>query len=242
MVHECLYSNEKALVKDIARSLQATGEYRGVYSSINLANYKPDKHWSQWYGEHSPTLQPEIDLLLVSFGYRTLLIRGVEVKYIAIKTRKKKDKKETKISESYYAGIEQALSILRLGVDEAWLWHFFDRNVPSELIGKYVGACHGIIQSLKLPIGYSAYLVEEEEEVHIYGEGYKLISNEPFITPLYVPYYSTELTKKKNCRSNWWKSYLKLAPKNPLFDHPIAKEVVMKTREFLKLMLNIPSE
>jgi len=238
------YPSEKELVKDIVRRLQATGEYRGVYSFINLANYKPDKHWSQWYGEHSPTLQPEIDLLLVSLGYETTYIKGVEVKYITMRTSKRKGREEVKISEPYYAGIEQALSILRLGVDEAWLWHFFDQNVPSELIGKYLGACYRIIDSLELPIGYSAYLLEKEE-IYVPGKSIRLAPIEPLITPIYVPNYyieRVEFIKKGSERNNWWKCYLKPAPKNPLFTKMLVKKAIKETREFLKLMLNIPSK
>jgi len=230
MVNESIFKNEKELVEYIVGKLRAAGEYKEVYSFINLAKHKPDKYWPRWYGAYPLTLQPEIDLLLVSFGYGRVHIEGIEVKYIVIKEKTK----------SYYAGIEQSLSILRFGVDRAWLWHFFDQNVPQEFIVEYVGACYGIILYLQLPIGYSAYLLEKESPTRDVIP----VSEEPVITPISVlsPYYSRELIKMEDKRSNWWRVPVRPAPENPLLNNPLAKDSVAETREFLRLVLGIPSK
>lgn len=229
------FRNERELVNFLVEELRSIKEYKEVRHSVNLAGFKPNKYWAKWYGEHSPILQPEIDLLTVS---QTSEISGIEVKYIVMKkTRSGREK----ISESYYAGIEQALGMLGLGVDRAILWHFFDENVSLDIMSKYVSACYRMIFLLNLPIGYSAYLLEKPS-IRIPDKNVVLRPVKPLITPLYTPYYQMEIRKEEYRRRDWWKYFLYQSQRNPLFDVALIRDAVEQTREFIRLMLKIPAK
>ena len=234
-----LYKDEKKLVERIAEELKKKGNYKEVYKFVNLSTHKPDEHWRKWYDETSPILQPEIDLITVKLTYQGEFIQGVEIKYIVMRN----EKGGLKRSESYYSGIEQALSMLRLGVDEAWLWHFFDENVPWKVICKYVNACYQLIMLLKLPIGYSAYILEKQQAAKKIGGGL-LIPVKPLITPIQVSLYSEEeVVKRDDLRRQWWEWSIHRTITNPLLqDSSLVKDKVKRIREFLKLRLKIPSE
>jgi len=234
-----LYKDEKSLVDRIAKELKEKGDYKEVYKSVNLSTHKPNEYWKKWYNETSPVLQPEIDLITVKLTYRGEFIQGIEIKYIVMRD----EKGGLKRSESYYSGIEQALSLLRLGVDEAWLWHFFDENVPWEVIRKYVRACYQLIMLLHLPIGYSAYVLEEQQ-VATRGASDLITSVETLITPIYASssFREDDIIKKADSRRWWWEQSIHRAKANPLLQNILVKDEVERIRQFLKLRLKIPSK
>ena len=234
-----LYKDEKKLVDRIAKELKEKGNYKEVYKSVNLSTHRPDEYWRKWYDETSPILQPEIDLITVKLTYQGEFIQGIEIKYIVMRD----EKGGLKRSESYYSGIEQALSMLRLGVDEAWLWHLFDENVPWGVVCKYVNACYQLVMLLKLPIGYSAYILEKQQAAKKIGSGL-LIPVEPLITPIQASSSFREeyVIKKADLREQWWKWSIHRASANPLLENLLAKDEVKRIREFLKLRLKIPSK
>jgi hypothetical protein len=71
--------------------------------------------------------QPPIDILL--YYPQDKRFYGVEVKYFRSEGG----------PENYYAGINEALSLLTYGVDYAYLYHVFDPSLKDEACRRQVG-------------------------------------------------------------------------------------------------------
>jgi len=236
-----IYDNEKELVEVLGELLKSTGRFREVRTCLNLSAFKPENHWRKWYDSSEPTFQPEIDILIAESSYTGPIIKSIEVKYSR--------RKGGKLSDSFYAGIEQAIGTLRFGVDKALLWHFFDQEVELELIAKFVITCHRIIHTLELPISYSAYFLEEFEGIE--EKWYPLPNRRmiglkpigPRIIPLqhYPP--DEEKVEKLTHVVKWWEHYIYSKDKNPFFEEHASyrvREEVKRIREYIEVSLRIP--
>lgn len=140
------------MIKDelqLARVLrqELAPKFREVFVNVNLASNKFYPHWKKWFGDPIPSAQPQIDLLLVDINLRLL---GVELKYFR-KTKK------GQASHPFYAGIDEALALLRFGFNVVSLWHFFDEQLGAQEAMKNYRSCSSLIGTLDLPVNYEAY-------------------------------------------------------------------------------------
>lgn len=141
--------NELQLAVVLRDKLRA--HFKEVYANVNLASNKFYPHWEKWHGKPTPSAQPQIDLLMVD---RSLWLLAAELKYFR-KTLK------GQINLPFYAGIDQALALLRFGFKVVSLWHFFDGEIDLEDMKKRFGSCELLLENLNLPINYQAFRVTE---------------------------------------------------------------------------------
>ena len=122
-------------------------------------------------------LHPDIDLLYcqVKDGEWISPVVGVEVKLFSRHRGRDKVEPQTSSQESFYAGLDQAISLLLYGLDSVYLWHVFPipwRVLESclkektekalmkrlqefgEFSAAYSGIVAGTIEMLNLPMGY----------------------------------------------------------------------------------------
>jgi len=98
--------------------------FKEVFVNVNLASNKFYPHWKKWHGEPLPSAQPQIDLLLVD---NTLCLLAAELKWFR-KTKK------GQINHPFYAGIGEALALLRFGFKVVSLWQFFNEELGVEAV------------------------------------------------------------------------------------------------------------
>ena len=187
-------------------------KYTKVFAGVRLSSRKFEKRWREWFDLTNPPGQPDIDLLIVDNERQ---LHGVELKYFI-------PKKKRRVNYSYYEGIDEALALLKFGLESVSLWHCFDKDVPKFFYGQYQSTASNLIDSLKLPIYYEGlYLDKYQGEIQAYPISY----GEPSI-----------YEDKDGKRATPILPLIGLK-KNPLKDESIAK----KTLDFLKIQLEIPS-
>lgn len=126
--------------------------FREVFDNVNLASNAFYPYWEKWYGEPVFSAQPQIDLLLVDIN---LQLFGVELKYFRKTSR-------GQINLPFYAGIGEALALLRFGFKTVSLWHFFDTPLDREDYKRLFSNCFSLIYYLDLPINYVGSRVFED--------------------------------------------------------------------------------
>jgi len=142
-----LIKNELQLAAILQEKLRPN--FRKVYSNINLASNKFYPYWKEWHGERVPSAQPQIDLLMVD---SRLWLFAAELKYFR-KTR------NGQINHPFYAGIDEALALLRFGFWVVSLWHFFDEDIGLEDVRRLYQSCDFLTWNIELPINYQAFRV-----------------------------------------------------------------------------------
>lgn len=154
-------------------------------------------------------LQPDIDLLYGSIvdDKPQSPMTGVEIKLFSRFSGSLKAKiPKTTSYEGFYAGLDEAISLLTMGLDFVYLWHvqacplesfvqskmkygdnFFKKNVDenyyiTKLGSQYIST---VIERLKLPIGYiNTYLLFDEK-------GFSLQIDDRFnVEPVFNPIWS----------------------------------------------------
>jgi hypothetical protein len=104
------------------------------------------------YGGLSPPLQPDVDILFRKGDD----IRAVEVKMFHLNAK-------SRLSRSYYEGIDQALALLTLGFNRVALWHIFDRDIGLNKFASHGSYAQLFTRELRLPIDFTAmYLVKDK--------------------------------------------------------------------------------
>ena len=101
-------------------------------------------------------LHPDIDILLSQEAELAPKLIGVEVKAIYIR-------KWRQANIKYYEGLDEAIALLRFGLDAVRLWQVFvmpetDENAREQMISKFVEyqlPMRDIVRTLQLPIGYT---------------------------------------------------------------------------------------
>jgi len=147
---------ERVLKKLIASNLR--NSFREVFVDINLASNRFYPDWEKWWDTYPPPAQPDIDLLMVDHRYN---LWAIEIKYIKIE-------KDGKTNYPYYAGLDQALALLKFGFSGVSLWHCFDAEIPLAKIKSYVKSLNSLLWSDKIfghlpPIKYESLLVDKVE-------------------------------------------------------------------------------
>ena len=141
---------EERLYDPLKERLEQSGYT--VYTNINLASYDYKKYWTKWHIEDIPTLQPQIDLLLVK--KEDFSIRAIEVKYFEMKGKR--------IDKSYYDGIGEALALMNFGFESVALWHCFHKDVPPKQMQKYALRTLNLRETLSLRFDYGCLRFVEE--------------------------------------------------------------------------------
>lgn len=153
-----LIKNELHLARILKEKLAPS--FEEIYTNINLASNRFYPHWAKWHGQQVPSAQPQIDLLLVDTN---LWLLAAELKYYRKTAREE-------INLPFYAGIDEALAMLRFGFHVVSLWHFYDNGLEVKDVRRLYQSCDHLIWNLNLPINYQAYrLVETDTEVEFYG-------------------------------------------------------------------------
>jgi len=104
-------------------------------------------------------LQPDIDILLSQEAELAPKLVGVEVKAIYIRKREQANIK-------YYEGLDEAIALLRFGLDAVRLFQVFivqltDQNAREQMPKRWVEyqiPMRDVIRTLHLPIGYTPSL------------------------------------------------------------------------------------
>lgn len=151
-----MIKNELQLARKLKETL--TSDFRDVFDNINLASSAFYPYWEKWFGEPVFSPQPQIDLLMVDTDLHLL---GVELKYF-------RKKPNGDINHPFYAGIDQALALLRFGFWVVSLWHFFDRELDAEDYRRLYSNCFSLVNFLDLPINYRAYrIIDDVDKLYL---------------------------------------------------------------------------
>jgi hypothetical protein len=155
---------------------------------VNLWEFADAKDPIEVLERFGHPLQPDIDLLYghCISGKRHTPMVGVEVKLFSRFTGRGKKLAKTAGFEGYYAGLDEAISLLTLGLDFVYLWHVyvlplriwnrylakygraFSERIKRDAMGLgYLGfhlVCDMIIEPLEIPIGYFATFLAIDPE------------------------------------------------------------------------------
>jgi hypothetical protein len=142
-----LIKNELQLAAILREKL--TPNFREIHTNINLASNRFYPDWEKWHGQPVPSAQPQIDLLLVD---GSLWLLAAELKYFRKTSR-------GQVNHPFYAGIGEALALLRFGFMIVSLWHFFDEELERGQIRRLYRSCELLVDNLNLPINYQAFRV-----------------------------------------------------------------------------------
>jgi hypothetical protein len=189
---------------DLANHLQKmlAPKFKDVQANVNLASRKFYEDWKKWWNSDNPLAQPQIDLLFVSSD---LSLVAAELKYYRLS-------ENAPLNQPYYSGIDEALALLKFGFTCVSLWHFYDSEVPAELMKTYVRNCWNLTGWLGLRINYEAFRVYGRQETDFKQISLSSLSE---VSPMFSPYGAS----------------------NPLVDNWDAK----KARDFIRKALRIPT-
>jgi hypothetical protein len=148
-----LIKNELDLARILSEELAPS--FKEIYINVNLASNRFYPYWRKWHGQPVPCAQPQIDLLLVD---NRLSLLAAEIKYF------RKTPKKGQVNLPFYAGIDEALALLRFGFKIVSLWHFFDQEIQLENIKRLCRNCELLMNNLHLPINYQAFKVTESDD------------------------------------------------------------------------------
>jgi hypothetical protein len=181
---------ENLFVDFLVPILEQTNENMWFEKRVNLWNFVDhNDRKANYIRKHRHPLQPDIDLLYgnVVDEKRQSPMTGVEIKLFSrFRGPLGALIPKTTSYEGYYAGLDEAISLLTMGVDFVYLWHvqaypmerlikskikygdnFFKKNVDENYYITKLGSqfVSTVIRELQLPIGYvNSYLMFVEEE------------------------------------------------------------------------------
>lgn len=142
-----VFSKETDLVEVLAKMISA--QWKDILVNVNIASFNFKKYWQKWFKDNQcPPTQPQIDLILVDDSCR---LHSIEIKYFRMAM--------SQVTLPYYEGIGEALALLRMGFHSVTLMHFFDEEIPLEIVNSYICATSDLINKLNLPIGYKMFRV-----------------------------------------------------------------------------------
>ncbi len=125
-------------------------KYKNIFTHVNIAKKEEFRLALQENFGYIPILN-EIDLI---FQEKDGKLRAVEIKFFQII--------EHKIKGAFYAGIGQALTLLRYGFDNVALWHFFPGEEEKKYFDKNgVGVWSFLRNEINLPIEFTYFKVKD---------------------------------------------------------------------------------
>ena len=211
----------KSLINEISKREKAWNIRKvlplGNQCSINLSSKHFRNFWVEWWGEKKIP-QLDIDILIVldepviiKSLYRDL--RRPTLLGIEVKYFRKQSKM------SFYEGLDQTLAYLRIGLDKAALLHLFHPAYPEEQAKIRARTTEVLVEGIKLPIAYVAC---------------KLMGNGRF--RVYTKY-----SKPQDVTIREVLHFLKQAPFNSLYSNISYAGEVVRIRQTLMALLQIPS-
>jgi hypothetical protein len=160
-------NTEIALTKELARRLSLKYPTFRIYS-----NKCPSRSpvirgkWKHFFRQTCPPLQPEMDLIIWEPKDPRLPDSVEKVRAIEIKCFSKKN---GRVNQSFYKGIEQSLALLQWGFDNVALWQFFDETLSMDDIRNYgCKTWHYVHGLLHLPIEFTPFRIigSEISKIH----------------------------------------------------------------------------
>jgi len=210
-----VYKNEQELRESLRSVLLKMDETKDVYVGVNLASHRYVKYWDKWFGDENlrtPVTQPEIDLLLVDKSYG---LKGMELKYFWLK-------KDGQFIRPFYSGLDEALALLRLGVDDTWLCHCYEPTIPEDRIYNYINEVRELLLGIPtLPINFIAITFDSKNK-HEFKS--LMLSGRRILTSMFSNLGNTNLVTYRS---------------NPLMSLIGGKEI-KEARKFLNHSLRIP--
>ena len=146
--------SERQLAVILANKLHSHYGYE-VFRNVNPASANFREYWAKWFSGEPLLPQPDVDLLVVDLGD----LIAIELKYIVLSRQKGR----RILKRRYYEGIGQVLALLRYGFERVQLWHCFDGSIDVAHIARFLENTYDLIYKLKLPIGYAALRVVEDQ-------------------------------------------------------------------------------
>jgi hypothetical protein len=150
-------------------------KFKDVQANVNLASRKFYQDWEKWWSGNSPLAQPQIDLLFVSTDFKLL---AAELKYYRLS-------ENAPLNQPYYAGIDEALALLKFGFTCVSLWHFYDSEVPEDVMKNYVRNAWNLIGWLGLRVSYAAFRIYGRQENELKQISLSTLAE---VTPMLLPY------------------------------------------------------
>jgi hypothetical protein len=180
-------------------------------SNVNLESADLMRYWTSTYPGYPPPPKPDIDLFVVQRNEFT----GIELKNVRPVTSNARKV----VSHPFYAGLGQALALLRFGLDSVQLWHCFRDEIPDKVIAKSMRDTWQLTYELKLPIGFAALKVSERDGDFSMTEVHASFGDPPLLEYDSLP------------------DPARFRAENPLRNTPEGQ----KTREFISHILQIPT-
>jgi len=145
---------EIVLTRELASRLQRKFPLFRIYANkCPSRSPRIRKIWYEVFHELCPPLQPEMDIIILEPPDTSGAGIAEKLRAIEIKLYRKTD---TRVSQSFYKGIEQSLALLRWGFDNVGLWQLFEESFTDDELRNY--GCrtwfyiHGLLQ---LPIEFT---------------------------------------------------------------------------------------
>lgn len=159
--------NEKQLAPRIGEAVEKQySYYKFVKANVSLGRRALKRYWQEWFGNEVPPTRPEIDILLFDKPLKEVL--AIELKYISGSS-----------TVPYYAGIDQALALLRFGFGSVQVWHCFTVDSTDAEIAKHIQEANALVGRLDLPLSYAGLKVIEEENTFTFKSVSRRIYAEP---------------------------------------------------------------
>ena len=201
--------SERQLAVILANKLHSHYGYE-VFRNVNPASANFREYWAKWFSGEPLLPQPDVDLLVVDLGD----LIAIELKYIVLSRQKGR----RILKRRYYEGIGQVLALLRYGFERVQLWHCFDESIDVAHIARFLENTYDLIYKLKLPIGYAALRVVEDQGEVLLKEIHRSYGDPPLFEYDHPP------------------DPRRFKASNPLCEEREAKRV----REFIEHILRIP--
>lgn len=95
---------------------------------------------------------PDIDVLFWSKQYSgEPILTGSEVKYFRLRNGT--------VYPTIYEGLGEAMMLLTFGLDYVCLWHFFDPEIPTEIVNRYRELTQNMISDTTIPLNYQSWVL-----------------------------------------------------------------------------------
>jgi hypothetical protein len=153
-------TKEIELTKELAKQIKKRFPNFKLYANkCPSRSHKVRKLWKSSFREPCPPLQPEMDIIMYEpqddTNSNNEKVRAIEIKYYR--------KKNGKVKQSFYKGIEQSLALLQWGFDNVALWQLFDPSFSDEELWSYGARTWIYIHTrLNLPIEYTMFRVTKK--------------------------------------------------------------------------------
>jgi len=135
---------------------------------------------------------PDVDVLYWSKEYAgEPKIYASEVKYFRLR--------DDVVYPTIYEGLGEAMMLFTFGFDYVSLWHFFDPEIPSEIITRYRDLTQNLVNDTNSPVNYRSWLLADflKDESSVWKEAMEILRRNMFVN-------DATFSLKPNPLSNRW--------------------------------------